>query len=177
MKEEEREVLIARARHRDKTALGQLIEEFYPYMYRFFYYRTRTREDAEDLSSEVFVRVVQSIEGQKGRFLPWLYRIARNILIDYYRKKGRSREISFHGLEPYVSGNEAGPGAGLSDDDIKRMSEDLTEEQKEVIILKFIEGLNNSDISQIMNKSVEAIKGLQFRALSRLRKVYKDRIR
>lgn len=78
------EEILKKARKLDEEALGVLTREYYPRIFRFFYYRTKTKEDAEDLTSEVFVKVVGAIRKQKGNFEAWLFKIARNLLIDYY---------------------------------------------------------------------------------------------
>jgi len=176
MREEIIKEYLEKAKKKDKKALAKLAKEIYPSVFRFFYYRTSTREDAEDLTSEVFVRIVRSLYGQKGNFLSWLFTIARNILVDYYRKKGRLKEISLEKVEPFIPDTWERRPTGLSPEDIKEMTAILTEEQKTVVLLKFVEGLSNDDISQIMHKSVEAVKGLQFRALTTLRKFYKKRL-
>ncbi len=168
------EDILQKARRLDERALATLTNEYYSTIFRYFYYRTKTREDSEDLTGEVFVRVVSAIESQKGDFLAWLFRIAKNLLIDYYRKRGRLREISLEEI-----GNKLLPGFHKYDkeilhpEDIKKMLGFLTDEQREVITLKFLEDRSNEEIAQIMNKSVGAIKALQFRGLSTLRAILK----
>ncbi|MFQ5867615.1 MAG: RNA polymerase sigma factor [bacterium] len=168
------EAILEKARQLDETALATLTKEFYPVVFRYFYYRTKVKEDAEDLASEVFVRLVGSIKTQKGDFTAWLFRIARNLLIDYYRKRGRLKETSLEQM-----GNESLPDFHRYDkdtlhaEDIKKMLSFLTDEQREVITLKFLEGYSNEEIAQIMNKSAGAVKALQFRALSALRDILK----
>ena len=93
------EGVLENARRLEESALSTLVKKSYPFVFRYFYYRSVTREDAEDLTSEVFVRVVSSIKGQKGYFPAWLISIARNLLTDYYRKRGRSRETSLEEIE------------------------------------------------------------------------------
>lgn len=166
--------LLERARELDTHALSKLVEDFYPNIYRYFFYRVRTREDAEDLTSEVFVRVVESIKNQTGNFTAWIFRIARNLLVDYYRKKGRVKEVP---LDDNIARDLKDPssikGIDLTQDELKKLLSHLTDEQREVITLKFIEGYSNGEISQIMKKSVGAIKALQFRALATLRETLK----
>lgn len=173
MKSEEKliieEEVLENARRLEESALSALVKRSYPFVFRYLYYRSVTREDAEDLTSEVFVRVVNSIKGQKGYFPAWLIGIARNLLTDYYRKRGRSRETSLEQIEEPSSDSDKNEKDALRPDDIRKMLDFLTDEQKEVIILRFIEGNTNEEVAKIMNKSVGAIKGLQFRALSALR--------
>lgn len=170
------EEVLEKARQLEEIALSTLVRKCYPFVFRYFYYRSITREDAEDLTSEVFVRVVNSIKSQKGFFAAWLFSIAKNLLIDYYRKKGKSRETSLEGAEEPFSTPDKNEKDTLSPDDLRKMLDFLTDEQKEVIILRFIEGNTNEEISKIMNKSTGAIKGLQFRALSALRVILKKEV-
>src|SRR4030067_3664230 len=101
------EEVLENARRLEKSALSTLVKESYPFVFRYFYYRSIRRDDAEDLTSEVFVRVVNSIKGQKGYFPAWLISIARNLLTDYFRKRGRSRETSLEDTEePFSNPDE-----------------------------------------------------------------------
>jgi len=170
------EEILEKARRLEETGLASLTKEYYPVIFRYFYYRTKTTEDAEDLTGEVFVRVVGSIRTQKGNFSAWLFRIAKNLLTNYYRKRGRLKETSLEEL-----GNESLPDSekynknALRSEDIKKVLGFLTDEQREVITLKFLENYSNGEIAKIMNKSIGAVKALQFRALSALRDILKKR--
>lgn len=165
--------LIERARKLDTHALSKLVENFYPNIYRYFFYRVEVKEDAEDLTSEVFVRLVGSIKKQRRNFTAWIFSIARNLLIDYYRKKGRRREVPLDEATLDLKASLSVKSVDLTEDDLKKILKVLTGEQQEVITLKFIEGYSNDEISRIMKKSVGAIKALQFRALATLREIFK----
>jgi len=167
------EEVLEKAKQLEETALSILVKKCYPFVFRYFYYRSVTREDAEDLASEVFVRVVSSIKGQRGYFPAWLISIARNLLTDYYRKRGRSRETSLEEIEEPSLDSDGNEKDTLHPDDIRKMLDMITEEQKEVIILRFIEGNTNEEVAKTMNKSIGAIKALQFRALTALREILK----
>ena len=167
------EEVLENARRLEENALSTLVKKSYPFVFRYFYYRSVTREDAEDLTSEVFVRVVSSIKGQRGYFPAWLISIARNLLTDYYRKRGRSRETSLEEIKEPSSDSDENEKDTLHPDDIRKMLDMITEEQKNVIILRFIEGNTNEEVAKTMNKSIGAIKALQFRALSALRGILK----
>ncbi len=123
------EEILENARRLEETALSTLVKKSYPFVFRYFYYRSVTREDAEDLTSEVFVRVVNSIKGQKGYFPAWLITIARNLLTDYYRKRGKSRETSLEELESPLSDPDKNEKDTLRPDEIKKMLDFLTDEQ------------------------------------------------
>ncbi len=168
------EKILEKARNFDETALATLAEEYYPAIFRYFYYRTSSREDAEDLTSEVFVRMIGAIKKQKGYFPAWLYRIARNLLTDYYRKKKTRREISLETMNiESIPDPKREDTANLSPDEIKKILELITPEQREVIILKFLQGYSAEETAQILHKSVGAIKALQFRAFVSLKEILK----
>lgn len=168
------EEILEKARQLDEVALATLVKDFYPVIFRYFYYRTRTKEDAEDLASEVFTRVVGSIKTQEGNFIAWLFQIARNLLIDYYRKKARLKETSLEEVDAklLLDSNED-KRYTLQIEDVKKMLNLLTDEQRETITLKLIEGYSNEEVAKIMGKSIGAIKGLQFRALLAIRDILK----
>ena len=170
------EEVLEKARRLEESALSTLVKKSYPFVFRYFYYRSVTREDAEDLTSEVFVRVVNSIKGQKGYFPAWLISIARNLLTDYFRKRGRSRETSLEEIDEPFSDSKKNMKEIFRPDDLRKMLDFLTDEQKEVIILRFIEGHTNEEVAKTMNKSIGAIKALQFRALSALRVILKNEV-
>jgi len=166
------EELVGRAKKYDSEALSKLAEHFYPKIYRYVAYKVQNREDVEDITSEVFVRMVKSLKNQKGSFPSWLYRIASNLIIDYYRKNARKKEVPFiEEIEEHskVATNET--DAILLKDSLDKAIGKLTDDQRQVILLKFIEGYTNEEIADIMGKTVGAVKALQFRALNNLKDI------
>jgi RNA polymerase sigma-70 factor (ECF subfamily) len=162
--------ILEQARQMDEGAIGQLVKHYYPPVLRFLSYRARNREDAEDLTSDVFVRMVGSIKNQTGNFPAWLFKIARNLLIDYYRKMDRKKSSSLDELEDdSIAVSTEDHRKGFSEEEIKHMLEVLTDEQAEVISLRFLSGHSLEETAQIMNKSVGAVKLLQFRAVAGLK--------
>ncbi len=163
------EEVLENAKRLEESALSTLVKRSYPFVFRYFYYRSVTREDAEDLTNEVFIRVVNSIKDQKGYFPAWLISIAKNLLTDYYRKRGKSRETPLDEVEEPSSNPDKDTNGRLHPNDLRKLINFLTDEQKEVIILRFIEGNTNEETAKIMNKSIGAIRALQFRALSAMK--------
>lgn len=165
--------LSKRAKNYDVAALAKLFEYFYSKVYRFVYYRVNSKEDAEDITSEVFVKMVEAIEKQNVSFQAWLFKIASNLVIDYYRR----REIQVVSLTEDLVKQREGIEARLEDNltqkELKKAISELSDDQQQMITLKFINGFSNEEISQIMNKSKEAIRALQFRALKNLRNIFK----
>ncbi|MBU0951451.1 MAG: sigma-70 family RNA polymerase sigma factor [Elusimicrobia bacterium] len=163
--------IIGKAKNLDLSALEVLCEHFYHRIYNYIFFKVSSRPDAEDLTSEVFIRMVKSIAQQSGDFKTWLYKIASNMVIDHYRqkasiKKTMSRYEEFLQLDNQKSNNR-------NSGDYDNLFYALTQEQHEVVALRFVDGFNVSEISKIMQKSENAVKALQFRAMVTLREKFK----
>jgi RNA polymerase sigma-70 factor (ECF subfamily) len=169
------EELIHRAQKGDYKGLETLHDRYRPSIYAYFYYRVEEVATAEDLTSEVFVRMVEKIDTYEPRgkpFLAWLYAIANNLRVDHFRQTGR---------QPLSQLNEDIPAAQISphsstelrfwEECLKKALQKLTEDQRLVVIGKFIEERSNEEMADLMQKPEGAIKSLQHRALSALRKV------
>lgn len=168
--------IIGGAKKNDAEAMERLSRYAYARIYHFMYYRVSHREDAEDLTSEVVLRMVRSLKKQRGNFHAWMYKIARNALIDFYRRRAVRSEMSLSDMENEVPDK----GRPLSEQvltvqKLRQGMQHLTEEQRQVILLKFIEGHNNDEIARIMGKSIGAIKVLQYRAVKALRKYFRKK--
>jgi RNA polymerase sigma-70 factor (ECF subfamily) len=164
------EELVIAARGLDPHSIAALCEHFYPEIYRYVLRRVRIREDAEDLTGEVFVRAVRTISNQTGFFPAWLFRIATNLVTDFYRRRGARQEESMtQEAAASVPDPRAEAENALVRDELERAAARLTPEQQDVIRLKFNEGYDTSEIAQILGKSVGAVRALQCRALKALR--------
>lgn len=174
MATDDTDALASRARAGDSTAFRALYERFAPQVYRFALFRVRNAADAEDLTQRVFVSVIEALPRYEQRGLPfaaWLFRIARNAVIDFVRVE-RPRDplelLEFQAAE--------GPGpAELAEADLERQVlvdgiAGLTPEQQEVIGFRFFGGLAPGEIAAIMGKREGGIRALQFRALESLRR-------
>ncbi|MDH5683465.1 MAG: sigma-70 family RNA polymerase sigma factor [candidate division WOR-3 bacterium] len=164
--------IVEAAKHEDDDALAKLCKYVYGKLFGYIYYRVRQREDAEDLTSEVVLKMVKSLNTQKGNFLGWIYRIARNQIIDFYRQRARKQEISLESLKKDIPSPEE-PRDYLTENRMKEALAYLTQDQSDVITLKFFQEYNNEEIAKIMGKTVGAIKVLQFRALKALREYFR----
>ncbi|MGB9722152.1 MAG: RNA polymerase sigma factor [bacterium] len=165
---------LEKAKNGDEKALNELCKELYKRIFRYLYYRVRSEADCEDLTSEVMIKMVKGLDQQKGNFLAWVYQIASNALIDYYRRNKSKLEMSYEALPQELSVDES-PKEILRADKLKEAIANLTKEQAEVITLKFIQEYDNSEIARIMGKSVGAIKVLQYRALKSLRDYFRKK--
>ena len=168
--------LIRLAKANDADALERLCTYAYARLYPYIYYRVSHTEDAEDLIGEVILRMVKSLKGQKGSFRAWMYTIARNAVIDFYRKRAVRSEISLDEIAGEIP-DKAIPVSKqvLTQERLRMGLQVLTDEQRQVVLLKFIEGYTNEEIAKIMGKSVGAVKLLQFRALKALRELFRTK--
>jgi len=165
--------LVERAKRYEPQALAKLCELYYRDVYSYIYYRVSSIEDAEDLTNDVFLKMVELIhscrsDGEKS-FLAWLFRIASNCVVDYYRRRAVRDHLPLDEKHlPLYDGPEDFVETELTNERLQRALLGLTDEQQQVIILRFVEGLSNAETAKILGKSEGAIKSLQHRALASL---------
>jgi len=162
------------ARSLDRNTLAGIYDEFQPLLYSYIYRRVGDVEVARDLTADVFRRFLQATasgKGPKEQLRAWLYRVAHNIVVDHYRR-GQNRQKQ--PLSESLASGEAEPDSvaeqRIQCDTVRSAMEQLTDEQQEIIALKFLEGLTNDEVAHITKKSVGAVKALQHRALAALRR-------
>lgn len=167
--------LIQRAKQGDPAAFAEIYEHCHPLIYRYIFYQLGDAVTAEDLTSEVFIRLVEKIDRftYRGRpLLAWLYTIARNLVTDHHR---RTKQVQPLESEKQLAAEETDvEGSVLGKLTQRRLTiavTQLTEDQRQVILLRFIEGLDNATVASILGKSVNAVKALQHRALASLRRI------
>lgn len=163
--------LVAKAKNNDSKSLARLSEYLYPKILTFCFYRVNNEEDAKDLTGEVLLKIMKSLKKQKGSFSGWVYRIATNHIIDFYRRQSRRNKVEvLHNPDSSVFlSTEIDVETMLKREQLRMALEQLSEEQKIVTILKFIQGYKNEEVAQIMKKTIGAVKALQFRALRSLK--------
>ena len=166
--------LIRRAQEGDADAFSELYERYHPAVYRYVYFRVTDASAAEDIASEVFVRLVEHIGRYRYRgkpILAWLYTVARNLVIDYQRVTGRQPTVPLDERDATrVEGDGCLEERTLTRQMLLAGIERLTEDQRRVILLKFVEGLDNRETAQVLGKPVGAVKSLQHRALAAMRR-------
>jgi RNA polymerase sigma-70 factor (ECF subfamily) len=169
------EELIRRAQEFDQEALGWLYELFYPKLYNYAYLQLGSVQQAEDLASEVLLRVLESLKGYRFRGVPlsaWVFRIARNYLIDLNRRRQRRPQVSlYEGIPSDEVSPHAAAERAIAQSELRLALTKLTEEQRQVIILKFVECMDNASVARVLGRSQGAVKSLQHRALVSLRKI------
>jgi RNA polymerase sigma-70 factor (ECF subfamily) len=170
--------LISLATDGSADAFGALYDKYIDQIYNYIYYRTSNTKDAEDLCSRVFIRALHHIERYEDRGYPfsaWLYRIAHNLVINWYRDREKAEEISLNDQYPPPRMDGSVEDRIEKEDEAKALLQviaDLPEDRKELLILKHVEGLTNSEIGQIMDRTEGAIKALYHRTLESLRDEY-----
>ena len=184
--EAERERLIALvelARAGDKEAFGLLYDHYQPSVYRFLFYRTRSQTLAEDLTSETFFRALRSMNSfrwQGKDFGAWLMTIARNLTMDHY-KAGRTRlEMTTEDMTPHddtTEGPEATVIAGLTNEVLLKALTELPDEQRECLIMRFLQGLSIAETAKALDRSDGAVKQLQLRGVRNLAKLLPEGLR
>jgi RNA polymerase sigma-70 factor (ECF subfamily) len=164
--------LIDKARNGDFDAYGELYDIYLNRIYKYVFYQVRDKMTAEDLTQEIFMKAWKALTTYKGKgltFSAWLYRIANNHVIDHFRANKRKRNLDKQ-LAANIEMKEHNPEAQQIQNDLLRAISSLPPEQKQLIILKFVEDLDNKEIEHIMHKGQGAIRIMQMRALASLRK-------
>jgi len=155
---------------------SKIYDQYISRIYRFVFLRVNSREIAQDLTSETFTRAWSKFKDNSGpevkNWLGFLYQIARNLVTDFYREKGKVQIISASYAPALMD-----PAMGLEEkaflsseaDQIKAVLSKLGEEQQEVIIWRYLEGLSNKEIAKILNKPEGTVRVIIHRALEALR--------
>jgi RNA polymerase sigma-70 factor, ECF subfamily len=167
--------LLQKAQDCDPEALGQIFDNHYEQIYRYAYRRLATKDEATSIASECFYRLVDAYQNGKGPsdgVLYWLYRVAHNLVVDVYRKADQQPLPIY---EQVISDSDPLPEAVVELQQqqvrVRNAMRKLTEDQQQVLELKFMEGLDNEQIAEIMQKTIGAVKSLQHRGLASLERI------
>lgn len=171
--------LLARAKQLDTDALRSLHQRFYETVARYIQFKVGDPQTVEDLSGEVFVRVLEGLrQGQSWRDSPrgWIMGIARHVVADHYRQRERRNEVQLS--EQLASAETSDPVRQVMQSErqqrLWQAIQQLTDEQRDVILLRFREGIDIKGVAKAINKSPSAIKSLQYRALQTLAELMRD---
>lgn len=169
------QILIHDARNGDKNAFGEIYDRYIDAVYRFVYFRIGEKYNTEDVTEQTFVSIFEHIREYEEKGLPfeaWLFRIARNKIIDYYRKqKPRVGLENIVDLEDPKRGPEKYTEESFDHEHMMTCIRQLPDSYQEIIILKFIEEKENEEISVLLDKPISHIRVLQSRALQKLRSI------
>lgn len=166
--------LIEQART-DKEAFGTLYQRYVERIYNYIYYRTSSVEDAEDLTARTFQRALIHIPNYQDKGVPfqaWLYRIARNLVSNWYRDNGRKQVVALDDVM-HMQVGESSPELLMqmieSEDTLMDAVQSMPSERQDLLIYKFLHRMSNAEIGAIMGRSEGAIKSLYHRTLLSLR--------
>lgn len=164
--------LVERAADGNLEAFGKLYHIYIEQIYRYVFYQVKDKMTAEDITSDVFVKALDKIKSCKGKeatFSSWLYRIAYNRTIDNFRMARKNLTIVAETVSDLGDPKQE-VERNLERQEIREAVSQLSQNQRQLIILKFIDGLDNREVGRIMGKSQVAVRLLQLRALTALRK-------
>lgn len=174
-----RDEVVQRAKDGDEAAFAELYEAHAPRLYRYFMPRVSGQAQvAEDLTEEVFVRVLERFEQYEDRGYPfgaWLFRIAHNLLIDQRRRAPRLPHVGLEECEELDSPSATSTlDQALDHHELVLAMRRLTAEQQRVIQLRFLDGISIADTAAAMGKTDESVKKLQARALHAMRRTLSE---
>lgn len=167
--------LVKAAQGGNVDAIGDLYDRHHAQMFRYVWSRVRERPLAEDLTGELFTRMVTHLDSYQDQNVPfraWLYRIARNLIADYYRKEGSRNMVSLKAAADVPAGGQSPVTVvehKLTMAGVENALANIDPVQCEVVVLRFIVGLPLQEVAHTMDKSVAAVKSLQHRGLKSLR--------
>jgi RNA polymerase sigma-70 factor (ECF subfamily) len=169
--------LVRRAQQQDQEAFTELYEAYFDKIYRYIMLKTGDRTEAEDMTQQVFLKALKSLSTYQWRDVPfsaWLYRIAHNQMVDYFRKTTRQPTTE---LTEAITPNDPNENPQRQTElkaDIEHLvkaTRQLTKAQQEVIALRFSSDLPVAEVARLMGKSEGAVKALQHSAVVALRKI------
>lgn len=164
--------LLERVRRLDQDALAEIHRLYYPPLYRYISFRVSDTMIAEDLTSDVFLRLLNALRDKhapQNTIRGWLYGVASRVVADYYRKLGKTNEMM---LDDWMAAGGALPeelvAQQLSAESLHAALPNLTEDQQSVLALRFGAGMPIKQVAELLQKSEGAIKQLQLRAVAAL---------
>ena len=165
-------LILFKASRGDSEAYGELFDKYSKPINRFIYFKVATEEIAEDLASQAFLKVWEYIlEGKKiKQFKPFIYRTARNLIIDYYRTREKEELPLIYDSEDIPDQLKIDPDKEIDKQNLERLIASLKSDQREIIVLRYIEGFSIKEISKIVDKSSGNVRVIIHRAIKELQK-------
>jgi RNA polymerase sigma-70 factor (ECF subfamily) len=170
------EATVEQAQHGNAEAVGALYQRYADAIYRYIYYRVDNAGDAEDLTAEVFIRMMEGLPNYRftgAPFEAWLFRIASARVIDYRRRQGRRPQAK---LSELLSDDGTLPEDsvlhGQEIEALRRAFQQFSGEEQTVLILRFVERKSHREVADILGKSETAVKSIQHRALAQLASLF-----
>lgn len=170
--------LVAKAVAGDKYAFGVIYQEYLTPVYRYIFFRVKSREDADELTQEVFLKALGAFaryEAKRENPLPFFYTIARNTVIDWQKKK-KTVDVDdevFHNIEDEGMKTDQFAILGEEIGALRVAMKELPDDQREAIELRFMGELSGKEVADMMGKSEDAVRQLQSRGLRALKEHFK----
>jgi len=171
---QDEESIVRRAQQRDPAALTQLYEENFDKICRYIVLKIGDRTEAEDMTQQVFLNALKSISSFRWKGMPfsaWLFRIAHNQIVDYFRKKSKRATVP---LDESLAAGDSDPGQvaerKVEIEQLALATKGLTKAQQEVVSLRFAGQLSVAEVARAMGRSEGAVKALQHSAIVSLRR-------
>ncbi len=169
--------LLVQAGQFETHALTEIYDLYSPRLYRYAMRLLGDDNAAEDCVSETFSRFLKALRAGKGPrdyLQAYLFRTAHNLVVDHYRRQPVTEELDDN--LPQIETTEETAALNLSQHQVRVALQQLTEDQQQVMILKFLEGWDNEAVAKALNKPVGAVKSMQHRALAQLKKLLLDEV-
>ena len=162
-------------RKKKEEVLASLFEKYYDKIARYIFVRIGDQAQAEDLSSEVFLKALRSLDSYEERGIAmqsWLFRIAHNLVVDHYRKAAKQKTVPIDTVQVEAEEDPLTTAeTNIEFEKVTRAMEQLTREQREVLELRFFGGLTSKETGSILKKSDGAVRETQHAAIKKLRKL------
>ena len=166
----------------DENALASLIKRHQSKIYGFIYSKVGDRDVSEDIFQDTFIKVIKTLKSnsynEEGKFLPWVMRIAHNLIVDYFRKNKKMpmfRETEEFSIFSIMTDNNPNIEAQLNtaqvENDLQKLIDELPNDQKEVLVMRIYQDLSFKEISELTGVSINTALGRMRYALMNLRKV------
>lgn len=175
----ENDIVLAAMRG-DSQAVSEIYRTYVDVVYKFVYYRVGNREEAEDLTSETFIKMMQSLPSFSfdSKFKTWLLGIAKHTILDYFRKHYKNRTLALEdflnvdlgnslALQPVFEFDEPEDKTAVQkfEEKVKAILEQLPKHYRDVLELRFLKGYSIKETAEALGKTISNIKVLQYRAL------------
>lgn len=175
-------ILVQRYISGDEQALATLIERHQSKIFGFIYSKVADRDVANDIFQDTFIKVIHTLKtktyNEEGKFLPWVMRIAHNLCVDYFRSIKRmpmQRDTDEFSVFSVMKDNDPNIESQIIslqiEDDLKKIIEELPEDQREVLMMRIYQDLSFKEISELTNVSINTALGRMRYALINLRKI------
>jgi RNA polymerase sigma-70 factor (ECF subfamily) len=166
-------LLLLRFANGETNAFGEIFDRYHKPIYRFIYFRVGFEEVAQDLTSIVFTKLLERVSQSRFSFIsfrlrPYLYQIARNVIVDYYRSKDKDDLPLIYSDEASFVSEKRLLDKAVSNAELEYSLRSLPSDIREVIILRYIEGLSIKEVAKIVDKTPEAVRVIIHRAIKRL---------